>query len=223
MRNINRIQLLFLLFFLKITFLSAQNLNCAGTPLYGYGKLYYNNTQHSKEEIYPLTSQNKYNPPGVLRSAEKKSMLSDYNYSYITVRIKGFSSEEENGIRIVVENKTKETIIIAKKNLAYNDEIFNSIFYITSKCILFDYIGQIVNFGGEYQYPDDFIIIKPYGNYHAKINLGKYYRFLPGVNEYDITIPNIPFHFLLVNGNSKEFITSSNKIQLTIKGPINKK
>lgn len=65
-------------------------------------------------------------------------------------------------------------------------------------------------------------IIKPYGGYYAEINLEKYYRFLPGENEYDILIPGIPFSFLLVNGKSKESITSSNKIQLTIKGPINK-
>lgn len=34
--------------------------SCKGEMLYGYGKLYYNNTAHEKEGVYPLTLQNKY-------------------------------------------------------------------------------------------------------------------------------------------------------------------
>ena len=47
------------IFILHIAFAFAFALSyetsCKGEMLYGYGKLYYNNTAHKKEGVYPLT------------------------------------------------------------------------------------------------------------------------------------------------------------------------
>lgn len=48
------------IFILHIAFALSYETSCKGEMLYGYGKLYYNNTAHEKEGVYPLTLQNKY-------------------------------------------------------------------------------------------------------------------------------------------------------------------
>ncbi len=94
-------------------------------------------------------------------------------------------------ISIVAKNRANKTLKIPKKNLVYNNRFFKPIFHITRKCILLDYVGQTVNFGNEYHYPDDFIITNPNSEYHASINLNENYKFIPGKDEYYISIPNI--------------------------------
>ncbi|WP_204166691.1 hypothetical protein, partial [Citrobacter freundii] len=61
-------------------------------------------------------------------------------------------------ISIVAKNRANNALKIPKKNLVYNSRLFKPIFHITTKCILLDYVGQTVNFGNEYHYPDNFII-----------------------------------------------------------------
>lgn len=43
------------IFILHIAFALSYETSCKGEMLYGYGKLYYNNTAHKKEGVYPLT------------------------------------------------------------------------------------------------------------------------------------------------------------------------
>ena len=45
---------------LSLSLSLSYETSCKGEMLYGYGKLYYNNTAHEKEGVYPLTLQNKY-------------------------------------------------------------------------------------------------------------------------------------------------------------------
>lgn len=203
----------------KIASVSAQNLPCDNTILYGYGKLYYNNAIHDKEDIYPLTQQNKYNTLISLEKDEYNSS-SKNNNSTLEVNIDGLNLKSTIIIRIAVKNKIKQTLIIPKKNLAFENNLFNPIFHITTECILLDYIGQTVNFGNEYKYPDDFIIINAYETYHTEVHLEKYYKLPPGVKQYEISIPEIPFSTMSDHKQGKESIISSNKIFLTIESPL---
>lgn len=43
------------IFILHIAFALSYETSCKDEMLYGYGKLYYNNTAHKKEGVYPLT------------------------------------------------------------------------------------------------------------------------------------------------------------------------
>ncbi len=47
-------------FAFAFAFALSYETSCKGEMLYGYGKLYYNNTAHKKEGVYPLTLKNKY-------------------------------------------------------------------------------------------------------------------------------------------------------------------
>ncbi len=47
------------IFILHIAFALSYETSCKGEMLYGYGKLYYNNTAHKKEGVYPLTLKKK--------------------------------------------------------------------------------------------------------------------------------------------------------------------
>lgn len=57
MKSLKFKHLIFSIFIFKFASASSEEQSCNGSPLYGYGKLYYNNIVHDKEEIYPLTLQ----------------------------------------------------------------------------------------------------------------------------------------------------------------------
>ena len=219
MKSLKFKHLVFSILIFKFASASSEEQSCNGAPLYGYGKLYYNNTAHDKEEIYPLTLQKKYS--NEKQTIKKEiSITPSYNKSFLDVSIQGSTLNHQATIAIVAKNKSNKSIAIPKKNFIYNGSIFSPIFYITTKCILLDYVGQTVNFGNEYNYPDDFIIIKQHGEYHANINLEEGHKFIPGKNKYYISIPNITFSISPENRKDSEYITSSNKITLTIDGNI---
>lgn len=52
--------ILHIAFALSLSLSLSYETSCKGEMLYGYGKLYYNNTAHEKKGVYPLTLQNKY-------------------------------------------------------------------------------------------------------------------------------------------------------------------
>ena len=64
------------IFILHIAFALSYETSCKGEMLYGYGKLYYNNTAHKKEGVCPLTLKNKYKSTFPLI---KKDLASYYN------------------------------------------------------------------------------------------------------------------------------------------------
>ena len=130
------------------------------------------------------------------------------------------ASQLNNDVKVYVsaKNNSKETIIIPKKNIPFNGALSNPIFSIISECIRLDYVGQIVNFGSVYQYPEDYVTIEPDHQYHASINLGRYYHFLPGVHTYAVFIPMVPFLFKK-SIKDDESSVRSNTIHLTVKGP----
>lgn len=221
MKSLKLIYLLPSIFILHIAVALSQEPSCKGDILYGYGKLYYDNTAHQKEDIYPLTLQQKYKSIYKIIKKEKDLSSSYNNKSFMDINIKGSALNYQVTIEIVAKNKTNKTLTIPKKNLAYNNRLFGPIFHITTKCILLDYVGQTVNFGNEYHYPDDFIIINPHGEYHVSINLNGNYKFIPGRNKYYISIPNIPFSISSEDGKSRELTATSNIITINIEGKEN--
>ena len=121
-------------------------------------------------------------------------------------------------ISIVAKNRANKALKSLKRTLFITTDFFKPIFHITTKCILLDYVGQTVNFGNEYHYPDNFIITNPNSEYHANINLNENYKFIPGKDEYYISIPNIFFSIVSENGKSIEFAATSNMITISIEG-----
>lgn len=208
--NIKYRLFIFLIFISHFTFAMTGETICKNSPKYGYGKLYYYNSIHTKENLYLLSFENKYG------GVEKDTKKNTNNISaFIKITIGGVILNGHVVIDTIVNNKTASEIIIPKKNFVFEEKLSNPIFNITSGCVLFDYTGQIVNYGSKYNYPDDFIVIKKYGSYHSRVFLDNYYKFLPGINEYKIIIPEIPFSFK--DKREEEFIASSNEILIRVK------
>lgn len=216
MRKLNYQLLLFCLTISCSFYATSGTDNCSDGPQYGYGKLFYNGVTHTIEDVYPLRLQHKYN---ATKSIKNNNTSKEYSSQPLPIEvvINGRQLDSEVKVVISVENKSKKIVVIPKKNIAFNGALSNPIFSIVSECIRLDYIGQIVNFGSTYQYPDDYVVIKPSHKYVVEVVLGDYYHFLPGVYTYEIFIPEIPFSIEEdIEGN--EQLARSNILYLTVKG-----
>ncbi|MFW0764837.1 hypothetical protein ACN0IV_03210 [Trabulsiella odontotermitis] len=212
--SIKHILLLLRIFFSSYTFLQISI--CKEEPLYGYGKKFYNNTAHDIEKIYPLESELKYN-------SNSSSLYDDESQksenAFVQITIDGNISDNHVIVNISLPNHTDNLLIVPKKNLSFQGRIANPVFSILSECIRLDYLGPYVNFGMEYVYPDDFIIIEPDKTFNDSIYLDEYYHFLPGEHQYEIHMVNIPVSFNPDNATEENDISiNSNRIVLKIDG-----
>lgn len=215
----NHILLAFCLAISCSVYASTNVDDCNNGPQYGYGKLFYNGTTHTRKEVYPLRMQHKYDTTNPVKAKN----IDQQNLSHsqpLEIIINGNILDNKIIINISTKNRGKETIIIPHKNIALNGNLSNPIFSVVSECVRLDYIGQIVNFGSTYQCPDDYVTIKSGDIYNATVSLGNYYHFLPGNHTYEISIPETPFSFKDNSGHDESPV-KSNTIRLTIKVPSN--
>lgn len=216
MKTINYQLLLFCITLLCSFYTLAVPNDCSDGQQYGYGKLFYNGVAHTNEAIYPLRMQQAYNAPDPINDNRiyKENSLQSH-----ALKIVIKAEELEGNINVSVENKSDKSIVIPKKNTAVEGRLSNPIFSITSGCIYLDYVGELVNFGSVYQYPDDYVTIESDHKYETIVKLGRYYHFLPSVHAYEIFIPETPFYFKDKIGSDELFV-ESNKIHITITAPV---
>lgn len=215
MRNVSQYffyLFIFLLFHVTPVFATR---NCDGSnvvPQYGFGKLYYEGELHSRESIYPLSEALEYN----FKSSKAATTERLYNNAKDVSAFIGVNTIGDHVIvTFKVNNDSKTTIAIPKKNIPNNEGLAGSVFFITSECVNLDYLGPVVNFGGDYIYPEDYVSIKPGGVFIEMISLDEYYHFLPGRHYYEIEIPNIPVLFKK-KATWDELITGTNKITVKV-------
>jgi len=201
--------MLFILF--HVTFVNASCIEPKNVPQYGYGKLFYGKKQHAQQMIYLLSDALEYN-------SEISHMDQEYTYhnaSNVTVFISAKLVPEHVIISVKVNNDSDKIIAIPKKNIPNNEGLAGPNFLITSECIRIDYLGPLVNFGGDYTYPDNYISIKPGASYMAEVYLDEYYSFIPGRHYYSIKMAEIPILVKQIN-QWNEFIVRANGISLKI-------
>ncbi|KNC93004.1 hypothetical protein GM30_14560 [Trabulsiella odontotermitis] len=183
---------------------------CENGPQYGYGKRFYDNVAHDVEKIYPLKSELKYN-------SNPDNEIKKDKINIIQASITGNVADSHVMVTISLVNNTKSPLAISKKLFPYKGKIADQIFSIQTECIRLDYLGPYVNFGMEYTYPDDFIIIKPGAMFNDTVFLDEYYHFLPGEHQYQIRMLDTPATFKSKSTHKeKEIIINSTPIFITV-------